>query len=120
MPSRISTLNGSFRSRKKPSAWHLLPLEREVGLRDLLHDLFDLREVFRSERLRFGEVVVEAVLDRRTDRDANRGKEPLHGLRHDVRRGMPQGRERRRIAVEVAGQLEVTIFFRQWCARQSV
>jgi hypothetical protein len=33
---------------------------------------------------------------------------------------MPQGRERRRIAVEVAGQLEVTIFFRQWCARQSV
>jgi hypothetical protein len=41
-------------------------------------------------------------------------------LRHDVRRGMPQGRERRRIAVEVAGQLEVTIFFRQWCARQSV
>jgi len=33
---------------------------------------------------------------------------------------MTQGRERRGIAVEIAGQLEVTIFFRQWCARQSV
>ena len=98
---------------------HLLPLERIRGLRDLPHDLFDLHEVFRCERLGFREVVVEAVLDRRTDRDAHGREQTLHRLSHDVRGRMTQRRERRGIAVEVAGQLEVTIFFRQWCARQS-
>jgi hypothetical protein len=41
-------------------------------------------------------------------------------LRHDVRGGMTQRRERRGIAVEVAGQLEMPLFFRQWCARLRV
>ncbi len=101
-------------------ARHLLPLEGMVRLRDLLHDLLDLREVLRRERFRFREIVVEAVRDRGADRHADRGEEPLHRLRHDVRRGVAQSRERRGIAVEIAGQLEVTIFFRQWCARPLV
>ena len=100
-------------------AVHLLPLERGVRLRDLPHDLFDLREVFGRKRFRLREVIVEAVLDRGADRHAHRGEEALHGLRHDVRRRMAQRRQRRRIAVEIAGQLEVTIFFRQWRARCS-
>jgi len=33
---------------------------------------------------------------------------------------MTQRRERREIAVEVADQLEMSLFFRQWRARQSV
>ena len=101
-------------------ARHLLPLEGMVRLRDLAHDFLDLDEVLRRERLRFREVVVEAVLDRGADGDAHRGEEPLHRLRHHVRRGVAQDGERRGIAVEIAGQLEVSIFFRQWCARQSV
>ena len=71
-----------------------------------------LREILGRERLGLGEVVVEAVLDRGTDRHLHVGEQPLHGLRHHVRGGVPQRRERRRIAVELAGQLEMSIFFR--------
>src|SRR5207245_10299048 len=95
-------------------ARHLLPLERIRGLRDLPHDLFDLHEVVRCERLGFREVVVEAVLDRGTDRDAHGREQALHRLSHDVRGRMAQSGERRRNAVEVAGELEVTMFLRTW------
>ena len=95
----------------------LLALERIVRADDVAHGGFDLREVLGRERLGLREVVVEAVLDRGPDGHLHAGEEPLHGLSHDVRGGMPEGRERRGIAVELAGQLEVALFFRQWCAR---
>src|SRR5438876_1173009 len=96
---------------------HLLALEGIVGLRDLAHDRFDPREVLGREGLGLPEVVVEAVLDRGPDRQLHVGEEALHGLGHDVRGGMAERRERRGIAVELAGQLEVALFFRQGFAR---
>src|SRR5947208_9442587 len=93
-------------------ARHLLALERQVGFHDLAHDLLDLGEVLRREWRRAVEVVVEAVLDGGTDGDFHLGKQSLHGLGHDVRGGVTEGRERRRVAVELAGQPEMTIFFR--------
>src|SRR2546425_6293844 len=102
--------------------------QAEDGIRDKLvtgvqtcalpiYDLLDLHEVLGCERFRLGEVVVEAVVDRGANRDLDRREEAPHRLGHDVRGGMTQCRERRGIAVEVAGQLEMSLFFRQWCAR---
>src|SRR5712692_9062319 len=98
-------------------ARELLALERIVRLRDLAHDGLDLLEVLGRERLRLREIVVEAVFDRGTDRHLHAGEQALHRLGHHVRGGVPEGRERRGIAVELAGQLEMAFFFRQWCAR---
>jgi hypothetical protein len=92
-------------------ARHLLPLERHVGLHDLGHDGLDALEVFGRERLRLGEVVVEAVLDGGADGHLDVGEQTLHRLSHHVRGGMTEGRERSRVAVELAGQPEMTIFF---------
>jgi hypothetical protein len=91
---------------------HLAALEGQVGLRDVAHDRLDLREVVRREGLGPREVVVEAVLDGGPDGHAHVGEQPLHGLGHDVRGGMPQRGQRRRVAVELARQLEVSVFFR--------
>ena len=93
-------------------ARHLLPLERDVGLADHAHLVLDAREVLRGERLALGEVVVEAILDGGADGHLHVGEQPLHRLRHHVRGGVAQRGQRRRIAVEVAGQLEVSLFFR--------
>ncbi len=93
-------------------ARHLPALEPQVGLGDRAHLVLDPREVLRRERLRFEEVVVEAVLDGGADGDLHLGKQTLHRLGHDVRGGVTEGRERRRVAVELAGQPEMTIFFR--------
>ncbi len=46
------------------------------------------------------ELVVEAVLDRRADAELGLGEDVLHGLGHDVRRGVAQHHQ----AVGVAGQ----------------
>src|SRR5690606_14482335 len=43
--------------------------DRLVALDDLAHALLDALEILRRERLVAGEIVVEAVLDRRADRD---------------------------------------------------
>ena len=46
------------------------------------------------DRLRELEVVVEAVLDRRADRDLHAGVEPAHRLGQEVRRRVAEHRER--------------------------
>ena len=56
--------------------------------------VLDRREVGLGDRLRELEVVVEAVLDRRADRDLHAGVEPAHRLGQKVRRGMAQDVER--------------------------
>ena len=61
-----------------------------VARDDLVHALLDALEVFRRERLAAREVVVEAVLDRRADRDLRLRIELLDRLRHDVRRVVAQ------------------------------
>ena len=70
---------------------------RETGMRfldDLLHLRLDRRQVFRRERALVGEVVVEAVVDHRADRDLRAREQALHGLRQQVRGGMAQHVER--------------------------
>src|SRR5947207_8804665 len=59
--------------------------ERLALLDDLLHALLDALKVLGMERLGYVEVVVETVLDRRTDAEPRLRKELLHCLRHDVR-----------------------------------
>ena len=63
--------------------------ERRVLGDDLAHLLFDLRNVFRLERLLLGEVVEEAVVDHRADGHLGAGPQRLHGFRHDVRGVVP-------------------------------
>ncbi len=58
--------------------------KRLVALNDLLHPLFDLRQIFRRKRFVLGKVVIEAVLDDRADRHLRAGPQLLHGLGHDV------------------------------------
>jgi hypothetical protein len=63
-------------------------LHRQVLLRKLCHARFDGREVLGREGARIGEVVVEAVLDHRTDRDLRLGEQLLDRMGQQVRRGM--------------------------------
>ena len=59
----------------------------------LRHLRFDARGVLGRERLGV-EVVVEAVLDRRTDRDLGVRAQAPDGVRHHVRRRVPHARQR--------------------------
>ena len=68
-------------------------------------------QILGGERLRLGEVVVEAVLDGRTDGHLHVGEQALHRLRHHVRGGVAHGVEGGRLAVELARQPEVSILF---------
>ncbi len=62
-----------------------------AALLQLPHDLgLDLLEVVLADRLRELEVVVEAVLDRRADRDLDAGIEAADGLGEQVRGRMAQ------------------------------
>ena len=68
----------------------LLVLERLVGGDDLAHARLDLLEVLGRERVLAREVVVEAILDRRSSRDLDLGEELDDGGRQDVGRpGQP-------------------------------
>ena len=60
-------------------------LDRDVALRDLGHALLDRGEIFGRERPLVREVVVEAVLDHRTDRHLRIGEQLLHRVRQQVR-----------------------------------
>ena len=62
----------------------LLADERLVAGDDLAHPRLDPLEIVGGERRVAGEVVVEAVLDRRPDRHLGARVELLHRLRHDV------------------------------------
>ena len=75
-------------------AAHLLAAEGPVGLHDLGHPGLDPGQVVRGERLLAVEVVVEAVLDRRADRDLGAGIEVLHRLGHDVGAVVADDRQR--------------------------
>ena len=68
------------------------------ALVELARDLrLDRREVLLADRLGELEVVVEAVLDRRADRDLDPGMQPTHGLREQVRRRVAQHGQRVRV-----------------------
>ncbi len=71
---------------------HLGADERLVRLDDLAHLGLDARQVVVAERLGVGqlEVVVEAVLDGRADRELRAGEQPGDRLRHHVGRRVAQ------------------------------
>ncbi len=68
----------------------VLAHERLVELHQLGHPLLDAREVLGRQRLGEVEVVVEAVLDRGSDRVLRPREQVAHRLGHDVRRGMAE------------------------------
>ena len=67
---------------------------RIVGRDDLVHALFEAREVVGRKRLAAIEVVIEAVLDRGTDGGLGIGKDVLNGVGQDVGGGVAEGVER--------------------------
>ena len=69
-------------------ARHFAVRDREVLRHDLVHALFNLREIFFRERLLAGEVIVETVFDRRSDRHFGFRIELLHSLSHQVSGGV--------------------------------
>jgi hypothetical protein len=75
-------------SRKKVDglvARHDLALHADVLLGQRLHARLDALEILGGEGALVGEVVIEAVVDDRTDGDLGLGEQVLHGLRQQVR-----------------------------------
>ena len=60
------------------------PNDRVVLVDDLFHLLLDALEILRGERLLAREVVIEAVIDHRADRDLRIRIHFLHSLRENV------------------------------------
>ena len=55
-----------------------------------MHPLFELGQVVGRERLGALEIIIEAVVDRRTDRGFRFGKEILYRVGKNVRRSMAE------------------------------
>ena len=68
----------------------LLALDREVAGDDLAHPLLDARQILVREPPRHLDVVEEAVLYRRAERQLAARVQLHYGLRHGVRRRVPQ------------------------------
>ena len=94
----ISTLYGWFalaevlqRLLARPPALHKGVLRGDA----LPHALLDGGQIVRRQRARQLHVVVEAVLDGRTDGELRAWEQLLHRLRHHVRGAVPHALERR-------------------------
>ncbi len=74
---------------------------------ELGHALLDRGEVLGREGPLIGEVVVEAVLDHRTDRHLRVGEEILHRIGEQVRRRVPDDLEALRVALGDDGDRRV-------------
>ena len=96
---RLGAVAADGRQRVVP-AGRLGADDRQVLPPDRLHVLLDLRQVLRHELPGQVEVVVEAVLDHRADRELHLvdPEMPCDRLRHDVRGRVPQHLERLRAA----------------------
>ena len=70
-----------------------------AALEDLLHPLLDPRDVFFVGRARHLEVVIKTVFDGRADGRLSAGKPFEHGLRHHMRRRVPDLVQLRVVAV---------------------
>ena len=76
-----------------------------AALGELAVDLgLDLLQILLADRLREVEVVVEAVLDRRPDRELHARIELRHGLREQVRGRVTEDGERIRVVLVADGQ----------------
>ena len=97
----------SFRGRT------LKALERLRLLDDLAHLLFNAREILFADRRRRVDVVVEAVLQRRTEGELRAGEKPHHGPGHDVGGAMPQHLEGVGILVRENLEMNLAVAGRQ-------
>jgi hypothetical protein len=77
-------LSNGRKVRDRLVARHLATLNRKILPCDLLHFFLYQGQVFRSERPLVGEVVIEAVLDHRTDRHLRFREKLFHRLRKEV------------------------------------
>jgi len=84
-------------------------LERLFFGDDLAHALLDGRKVLRRERPIDVEVVVEAVLDRRTDAEPHRREQVFHRFGHHVRGRVPQDAQRLGVALRDDGHLVAVV-----------
>ena len=78
-----------------------------VQLGQLVHALLDGCQILGRERALVRKVVVEAVLDDRADGDLRLGEQILHGIGHQVCRGVPDDVQAFRILVGDDGHLGV-------------
>ena len=88
--------------------------DRQIGIDDLGHALFDLGEIVGREWFLAREVVIEAVLHRGADRHLRAGKQFLHRLRQHMRRIVAQHFEA--VGRVAHDQFELCVRFD--CARQ--
>ena len=65
-------------------ARHFAALHLQIVGDDLLHLVLDRLQIFGAKRLVAGKIVVEAIVDRRTDRDLGAREQALYRLRHQV------------------------------------
>jgi len=63
----------------------------QIGLDDLLHLILDLFQIIGREGVFAVKIVIEAILDRRTDGQARLREQLFDGVRQDVRRGVAKG-----------------------------
>ena len=95
-------LRGESRARFVARDFLARPL---AAFRELALDLvLDCRQLLLANRLRKVEVVVEAVLDRRTDRDLHSRIQTPDSLGEQVRGRMPEHRERVGVILVAGGQ----------------
>ena len=78
-----------------------------VQLGQLVHAFLDGGQILGRERALVRKVVVEAVLDDRADGDLRLGEQILHGVRHQVCRGVPDDVQAFRVLVGDDGHLGV-------------
>ena len=78
-----------------------------VQLGQLVHALFNGCQILGRERALVRKVVVEAVLDDRADGDLRLGEQVLHGVGHQVCRGVPDDVQAFRVLVGDDGHLGV-------------
>ena len=90
MCSTLSVWARSWHSARASSTGSLETLERLGLLDDLAHFLFDAWEIFLANRRLDVDVVIEAVLDGRTEGELGAGKEPHHRAGHDVSTAVAQ------------------------------
>ena len=65
-------------------------LDRQILFHDLLHLCLDLLQIFRYKRSLPVQIIIETVVDRRSDSKLGIRVQTLNRLRHDMRRSMPE------------------------------
>ena len=81
----------------------------KIPLHDHMHAILDLLQVFGRERFVTREIIVKAILDRRTDGNLGTRVEFLHGLRHDMGGIVPHQFESLVIAGGDNGKLRIVL-----------